>query len=356
MPDNEITCMDDLQDLLRAPVDVDFSAYGDVRTELNGDLILFNYTNAAQFAGRWNWLERNSRGLILNWQTGEVVARPFRKFFNYGEDTPRPGAVLVEATEKLDGSLGILYRVNDQYRIATRGSFTSDQALWATERLQQHGLTNLDYSLTLLFEIIYPANRIVVDYGNFEGLALIGAIDRFTGRDLYYQELKVLADQYGFMQPQFHTFETIEDVLRLAAEIDANREGWVLRFAGDERFKVKGDAYKLAHKLLTGISFKRVLEAIAGGVYEQMIGSVPDEFLTTIKAYKAEIDETVQQVQMQVHEAWLDGSELTDRKQFALWVMKEHKDLSAYLFACYDKRSILPLIYKNAFKNVAEEA
>ena len=50
-----------------------------------GELAIFNYTKAAQFAERWNFFERVSRGLILNAVTGEVVARSFDKFFNWGE-------------------------------------------------------------------------------------------------------------------------------------------------------------------------------------------------------------------------------------------------------------------------------
>lgn len=111
----------------------DWKSLGDVRSVEQDDLILFNYTNAAQFANRWNWFERQSRGLILNRETGEVVARPFPKFFNWGE-TNQPTASLVELTEKIDGSLGILYRHNGEFKIATRGSFTSDQALWPARR------------------------------------------------------------------------------------------------------------------------------------------------------------------------------------------------------------------------------
>ena len=35
---------------------------------------------------------------------------------------------------------------------------------------------------TYLFEIIYPENRIVVDYGDYKGLVLIDVIDNETGK------------------------------------------------------------------------------------------------------------------------------------------------------------------------------
>ncbi|HRF99146.1 MAG TPA: hypothetical protein PLZ51_28235, partial [Aggregatilineales bacterium] len=74
---------------------------------------------------------------------------------------------------KMDGSLGILYRWQGAYYIATRGNFDSDQAIWATIFLRTHyDLHNLADEYTLLFEIIYPDNRIVVNYGQRQDLVL----------------------------------------------------------------------------------------------------------------------------------------------------------------------------------------
>ena len=105
--------MEDLQHLVRSG-ETDWEQYGDVETKEKDGLILFNYTIGATMAHRWNWFERNSRGLILNKTTGEVVALPFEKVFNYGEfyeSIPQPVFTDVSrVTEKMDGSLGILYR------------------------------------------------------------------------------------------------------------------------------------------------------------------------------------------------------------------------------------------------------
>lgn len=347
---DEINSIGDLQELVKAQV-VDYRQYGDVNAVLDTNgLILFNYSNAAQFAGRWNYFERISRGLILDRRTGEVIARPFDKFFNYGEDLPYPNTHIVEATEKLDGSLGILYRINTRYHVATRGAFVSDQALWATQKLRDHDLAGLDSGLTLLFEIIYPANRVVVDYGDTEALVLIAARDRRTGRELYYQELKVLADQYGFLQPKVYEFDSIEDILASAVALSANQEGWVLRYSDNRRFKVKGDAYKLAHKLMTGINFNRVLEAVQDGLYDGLIENVPDEFLTTIKEYRQQIADEVERLTLLVDQHFADAPKAT-RKEYALWVRDNCQDLQAYMFARLDNRQLEPLIYKNAFKH-----
>jgi len=71
-----------------------------------------------------------------------------------------------EVYEKLDGSLGILYWVDDEPRVATRGSFTGVQAQRGTAILRaRYGHVAFRTDVTYLFEILFPENRIVVDYG-----------------------------------------------------------------------------------------------------------------------------------------------------------------------------------------------
>jgi RNA ligase len=171
-------------------------------------LVILNYTPAAQYAWKWNEVTLQARGLIYEideaGSRGKVVARPFEKFFNWdqgqGAETwqnpmPPPGPAI--RMPKMDGSLGVLYRVpakppvdfGDEfdYAVSTRGSFHSEQAEWASKFFMQAWESDMagrfkpDNSKTYLFEIIYPENRIVVDYGDYEGLVLIDVIDNETG-------------------------------------------------------------------------------------------------------------------------------------------------------------------------------
>lgn len=318
------------------------------------DLYIYNYTPRTQFANLWNAETRMCRGLIIDHE-GNVRARPFRKFFNYGQEMPRQNQSIVEATEKMDGSLGVLYRLNGEYCISTRGSFQSEQAQWATIFLNQGSPpVGLDPNLTLLFEIIYPANRIVIDYGGWAGLVLIGAIDMEYGRDYLYRELEVLADQYGYAIPKYYDMQDPNDYLNLAVDLSANNEGFVLRYTDGERYKVKGEQYKIAHKLMTGISFKRVLEAVASGVYEQMIEGLPDEFLTTILGYYNRIADTREEVSARIYDLFGQAPR-GSRKEFALWCKANCSDDQGYMFAVLDGKELAPLIYKHEFKKETEE-
>lgn len=344
-----LNSMKDLQALVRT-TEVAWEQYGDVRAIHYNELMLFNYTHAAHFNGRWNWFERVSRGLILNSVTGEIVARPFDKFFNWGERERKGLGHIVVVTEKLDGSLGILYRRNGDYRIATRGSFDGDQAMWATDFLNRnYNLSDLPESLTLLFEIIYPENRIVVDYGGREDLILLAARNRFNGVYLsMWPDLASLACHYLFPLPQVYEFNNIADILAAAGALDANHEGWVIVMSDGSRWKIKGDAYIEIHRLVTQASFKRVVEALAEDRLDDLLAGIPDELLGDVRQWQQQIQDTVTEITRTVHTAFANAPKGT-RKQFALWVKDNHPDIAPYLFLMLDSRDFRSIIFKREF-------
>jgi hypothetical protein len=73
------------------------------------DLTIWNYSPKVQYEKLWDDITMQCRGLITN-SRGEIVARPFKKFFNYEEHSPEeiPNESF-EVFEKMDGSLGIIF-------------------------------------------------------------------------------------------------------------------------------------------------------------------------------------------------------------------------------------------------------
>jgi RNA ligase len=164
------------------------------RPHSSGELLIYNYTAKAQYDRMWTPETMQCRGLILDID-GAIVARPLPKFFNLQEHKESLPAEPFDVYEKLDGSLGILYWHRDQPYIASRGSFSSDQAIKANQillTLYAESIPFLDKSLTYLFEIIYPSNRIVVDYGTFEGLVLLAVIETESGQECDIDEFRHL--------------------------------------------------------------------------------------------------------------------------------------------------------------------
>lgn len=121
-------------------------------------LVIYNYSQSTQYEGKWDEITLMCRGLILDTE-GNIVVKPFGKFFNYEEvsdKVPFLTSEYVYVQDKLDGSFGLVFYYANQWVIATRGSFTSDQAIRAQEIFNK-----MPYSKTLskdfayLVEIIY---------------------------------------------------------------------------------------------------------------------------------------------------------------------------------------------------------
>ena len=131
----------------------------------NVDLYILNYSKVCPIDRMWNDVTEKCRGLIVD-SEGNVKARPFRKFYNYEEieDKSIIPNLPFKVYDKMDGSLGILYWIDDIPYIATKGSFTSEQAQIGTAILHAMGydaFKELDKNITYLFEIIIPEVEII---------------------------------------------------------------------------------------------------------------------------------------------------------------------------------------------------
>lgn len=247
----------------------------------NDDIKIFNYTQECQFSAAWDDVTTRCRGLIMDVTTNKIIANPFPKFFNYGEhlskNMPIPDETPI-VMEKLDGSLGILYHLNGKPWIATRGSFTSYQALWATRWFRDHTpLPRLNFfsdnADTHLFEIIYPENRIVVNY-DFSGLVYLGSRITATGTDMNCW--KWFEKDIGRRSKIIPTTNLEE----LAKMDEPNSEGFVVFYPkANVRMKIKFPEYVRLHKLVTGVSEIAIWEHLKeGNSLGDLLEKVPDEF------------------------------------------------------------------------------
>jgi RNA ligase len=258
---------------------------------------------------------------------GNVVARPFKKFFNLAEhnnpDLERlPVGMPFKTYEKLDGSLGISYRSSRGWEIATRGSFESEQAIFATALLSKkysEALALMDPDFTFLFEIIFPQNRIVVNYGDAQELVLLGVMRVSDGVELPLEEFCHLP----FRQP--HVFDT-PDIDSLPCDTQ-NFEGYVIRFENGLRVKVKLDSYVRLHKLMTGITANSVWELLSSGQdVDAVISELPDEMHNEIRDIADDIRNS-HMSQLIIHTAVLRDLQLEglSRKEQAAKILKCHQ-------------------------------
>lgn len=327
--------------------------YITVQKHPTANLYIWNYTHRAQFDRKWTPETMVARGLITD-SDYKVIARPFTKFFNYeeyiGQDSklqPLP----IESftlTDKMDGSLGILYWIGNEPFIATRGSFTSPQAIKATEILQKFRIHELDWKKewTYLFEIIYPENRIVVDYGKREDLILLAVIETETGRELdIYKEN---ADRgFAFVSP----IDGVTNLEEVKLKVKDNAEGYVIRFESGFRVKVKFEEYVRLHRLITNINSRRIWETLKNGrTLDEILDRVPDEFYTWVRRIETELRSEFKKIDDYVKEKIVEVKKLETRREQALYI-QEHLKYQSAVFALLNGKDPANFIWKSIRPN-----
>jgi RNA ligase len=309
-------------------------------------LTIWNYTEKVQYENLWDDVTIMCRGLVTD-DKGDIIARPFKKFFNIEEGKFEPTEKF-DVYEKMDGSLGIVFWYEGQWILATRGSFTSDQAIKGTEILKRYNTDILFRHMTFCFEIIYPENRIVLDYGGEEKLVMLGAFDRL-GKDYDISDW----DEWGF--DVVKKYDGIKDFKELKSMVKDDQEGFVVKFTNGDRVKVKGVEYLRLHKVMTNMSTTAVWECLKNGDdIETLLKDVPDEFYKKIKDYSRDLRYGFFQISERagkLHDGFRYGKygdvdpEPT-KKEFAEFVFKQHKVLQPVMFSMWDKKNYDEIIWR----------
>jgi RNA ligase len=298
--------------LLKTMID---SGFVNVNKHLTADLFIYNYTSSTQYEQMWNEVTLQCRGLIMD-KDFNVVARPLLKFFNLEEleDKQLPNEKF-KVFDKLDGSMGLLYFIDNEPFIATRGSFKSEQSIKANQILQekyQHTFKHLNKNLSYVFEIIYPQNRIVVDYGDKEDLVLLAILDTKTG-----QELPLVDIGFSLVKE----YDGIEDLKTLHSLEEANKEGFVVKFDSGFRLKIKFSEYKRLHYIMANVSNKSIwLHLSEGKKLDELLHLVPDEFYNWVK-----------KTEKGLHASY---KEIEDKAKSEFKVLGDRRTTAAYFKTC----------------------
>jgi len=312
------------------------------------DLTIWNYTEKVQYEGLWDEITLMCRGLVTN-SKGEIIARPFKKFFNMEEGKHTPTSEF-EVYEKMDGSLGIFFYYNGEPILATRGSFTSNQAIKGREILNKCNWKQGTYEgYTYLFEIIYPENRIVVDYNGLEELVVLGVVETATGKECNYDEMA----SEGFVLVK--KYDGIKDYSTLKSMIANDAEGYVVRFSNGERMKIKGEEYLRLHKIMTNVSTTAIWEIMSsGGDIDTILKDVPDEFYKKIKSYVSTLNYGYYQYWNQLGKTYDyfrfgkygDKEVEPTKKQFAEHIKNHHPIAKSIMFAMWDGKDYDKIIWR----------
>ena len=338
-------------------------------------LVIFAYGRKTVHDNVWDGVTSKCRGIVVDIETDEVIARPFEKFHNFGstvvdgltpESNPEIFAKQPVIWEKMDGFMvtGFFYR--GEWHAASKASFTSIHAKWATKELRRKmaGVTTTG-TTTYMFEGLHPDLRIVVDYKRPAELVLLTVINNETGEE-YLDLMTAAAEVHGFRTPARleKTWQQIHDEA-IVTHNSYNEEGYVLTWyrpgTTPFRLKMKYVDYLRLHRMVTGVSPKRVWEVLAGEQTEQLNDYLKNstswfsEFVTKwMKYFQAEYTrlqdevtkayfEAKNQVRIQWDRGQIDFEDI--RKAYAE-EFKKTPDISSILFAMLDNKDVKSRIWK----------
>jgi RNA ligase len=336
------------------------------RTHNTLPLTIYSYTREVVWdISLWDDVLEKCRGLIVNNLTGEIVSRPFPKFFDL-DTGPRPEthranlpqrAPIIQ--EKVNGSLGILYNhppcIADPMRftpirgIASKGSFHSEHALWAT--LWYHSnCPNAMWPVThtVIFEMICQSvQQHLVHYDN-DKLVLLAMIHNETGVEMEYQELTVWGDTNGIETVQQYEL-TWDEILTSRP----NAEGYVLSWPRlgkpPLKIKVKQPDFVELHKLVHQATPRMIFDMIVAGedvkaIADRLPSHVSTQILQWVNNYQEEYD----MIHKCVQQIMLDGlKQFLTRKEFAVYLQQPGTALYQHAcFAILDEKDPAPMIWK----------
>jgi hypothetical protein len=356
-------------------------------------LIIYCYSRKAMFDNVWDDVTTKCRGLIVEAKPSmEIIARPFEKFFNLNhEGRPETDLQVVLAepssptfSEKLDGSMGTYWKYGGQHGIATKGSFHSEQAEWATKWLHERWasipsspVTSSNahawpVGFTPVFEIIAQSvQHRVINYlpEDDNQLVLIGLVNNETGAEMGPEQLHLWASINGIK-----AVESWNDIsLHEAITSDRpDKEGviatWFRNGKPPLKVKIKHATFLKLQKIAHHTTPKTIFQALRSGdkmLIEEAItfGSpylqdrVRDWVLTYNQEYKKLQHEAASIVQSSLITC-------TTRKESAAYFHGMSTTLSPVCFNMIDQKNpaqaiwdlVEPLVKTIKYDEVEEEA
>lgn len=213
------------------------------------DLCVLKYKKRVFYDNLWDehHLLVECRGLVVDSEYG-VVAKPYSKIFNYGENGTRILAdEMCFVSEKIDGFMCAV-TPTEKYGvlISTTVSLDSPFVQYARDTLGDEVLSVLSswYGYTFMFEIVHPDDPHIIPEAC--GAYLLDIIKVDTGRRMSKLLCDTVASQISVdrvvYRPEVHFNMRFSDVVKLAKTV--NHEGFIVYGkTSDTALKIKSPYY-----------------------------------------------------------------------------------------------------------------
>jgi RNA ligase len=283
-------------------------------------------------------IRREARGLIFD-ADGNLMSRPFHKFFNINEreetqthvvDMSQPHVIM----EKMDGSMIRPILVDGYLRLATKMGVTNvamDAEAWLAAQdpsLKEWMRQCVEDSVTPIFEWVSPFNQIVLAYETAD-LVYLGTRDNATGA--YVMDTSCPFNRV----PQYGSVEgNISDYVARQRESEG-REGDIIRFADGHMCKIKNDWYVRIHKTVDRIVFDRnIVDLIINEEVDDVVPMLPQVQADRVRDFESRFWTAFKETEAGISELYFDAACYESRKDVAT------------VFAKTVDKTVMPFIYR----------
>lgn len=299
-----------------------------------------NLIDTFKATGMTGLLRRECRGIKFD-NNGDLLARPFHKFFNLGErEETLPANVDFNQTftilDKLDGSMIHPMIVDGQIIYCTKMGPTP-----VAEPVQEFADNHmairyndfcwamLNYGYTPIFEWCSPQQRIVVDHKE-DNLILTAIRNTRYGEYMDYRDIKIQADMFDI--PVVDVFgDTIDEIDAFAERVanmeadskECRSEGCIVFFEGGQMLKLKSLKYLRIHKVQELLKFeKSVWKEVIDQKLDDDVGFLPEDdrvwLLEFQDAFWHRVDEVAEELEWKVIEFNDNHNKNGSQKKFAV--------------------------------------
>jgi len=313
-------------------------------------------------------IRRECRGIIFDEITGDIIRRPFNKFFNLNEKSETrtenvnislPHVIL----DKLDGSFIAPFVVNGKLIYGTKMGATGQTEqvnvfLKDKPNYNEFSLYLINQGMTPIFEFTSPDNRIVISYKE-TNLTLLAVRYMNSGLYLSYDQLIDLSKQFNISLIKARS-GSIENMEKFISETRAlqGEEGYVIRFQSGLQIKMKADEYVLKHKVKDSISQeKNLVELIFTDKLDDVYATLDVEDADKVRKYADSVLHRISEIASSATEIVANQKILlnNEKKRFALEFIPHHKEYSGVLFAVWDGKDAMETIKKQVLNNCATQ-
>ena len=227
----------------------------------------FNFTKGAFRKGIWNTLTTKARGLFINTNTKEIVARSYDKFFKINEVEETQAIFLksklqypVNVYVKYNGYLGIIGydKESDNLIIASKSSLNGEHVQYFKDLLKDKDLESIkeyvkENNCSMVFEVIDIVNDPhIIKYDKSDIILLDIINNSMEFKKLPYDELQKVADRFKFtVKERAIVLNSTQDFWNWYYEVtqeeykykDTYIEGFVVEDANGFIVKIKLDYY-----------------------------------------------------------------------------------------------------------------